>query len=93
MHLNSAGISTVLLPKKKCVLVLWLSKEAAVGSQIDKNCQQLPAAKGPVSVLQYVIRETFKARSEHTQKTNKNKHFSARFVALQLPRFALLSVL
>lgn len=30
--------------KKPCVLVSWLSKEAAVGSQIDKNCQQLPAA-------------------------------------------------
>lgn len=30
--------------KKPYVLVSWLSKEAAVGSQIDKNCQQLPAA-------------------------------------------------
>lgn len=30
--------------KKKCMLVSWLSKETAEGSQIDKNCQQLPAA-------------------------------------------------
>lgn len=43
MHLNSAGMSTELLPKRS-VLVSWLSKEAAEGSQIDKNYQQLPAA-------------------------------------------------